>query len=242
MTNAQHGWLYNQLFAKWKRFEIIYVLILLLLQIAVYLIAPDSWIGMVSGVFGTLALVYGMKGRKITFIFGTIQCVAMTIVAWQSHTWGTFVMDIIYVISQPIGWFMWGNDDATKRFSPKARRYVFAGVVVAYFVGWYVISLFNGQLPYFDSFNLVVSFIAQLLYVLKYQENWSLWIWVNTANIIYWIILSIRFTMGVHIGTFGGDLSQVALQAALLFNSIYATRVWASGEADNEGGLSEEKE
>jgi nicotinamide mononucleotide transporter len=53
-----------------------------------------------------------MKGRKVTFIFGFIQCVAMTYIAWQSHTWGTFVMDIFYVISQPIGWFMWGHDDA----------------------------------------------------------------------------------------------------------------------------------
>lgn len=43
----------------------------------------------------------------------------------------------------------------------------------------------------------------------------------------------------VHIGTFGGDLSQIALQAALLFNSIYATKVWASGEADNEGGTTD---
>lgn len=206
-TTNDHSWLFTQLFSNWKKFEIIYVTILLLLQVGVYLIAPDSWIGMLSGVFGTIALVYGMKGRKVTFIFGFIQCIAMTYIAWQSHTWGTFVMDIFYVISQPIG--------------------------------WYVIGLFHGQLPYFDSFNLVVSFIAQLLYILKYQENWSLWIWVNTANIIYWIILAIRFQMGVHIGTFGGDLSQIALQAALLFNSIYATKVWASGEADNEGGTTD---
>lgn len=235
-ATPKHGWWYNQLFTNWKKFEITYILILLALQVVVYLIAPDSWIGMVSGVAGTICLVYGMKGRRITFIFGFIQCLAMTYIAWQSHTWGTFIMDIFYVISQPIGWFMWGNDDATKKFSPQIRKYVFAAVVVAYFVGWYVIAQFNGQLPYFDSFNLVVSFIAQLLYIMKYQENWSLWIWVNIANVIYWIILAVRFKMGVHIGTFGGDLSQVALQAALLFNSIYATKVWASGEADHEGG------
>lgn len=85
-------------------------------------------------------------------------------------------------------------------------------------------------------YNLVVSFIAQLLYVLKYQENWSLWILVNIAHVIYWSTLAIRYKMGVHIGTFGGDLSQGALEAAALFNSLYATKVWASGEADNEGG------
>lgn len=34
----------------------------------------------------------------------------------------------------------------------------------------------------------------------------------------------------------GANLSQVALQAALLFNAVYAQKVWNSGEADNEGG------
>lgn len=72
---------------------------------------------------------------------------------------------------------------------------------------------------------------------LKYQENWSLWIVVNLANILYWSILSIQVMTGAtDIGSLGAYLSQVALQAALLFNSIYATKVWASGEADNEGG------
>ncbi|MCG4650658.1 hypothetical protein L0P02_11850, partial [Bifidobacterium longum] len=69
-TQEHHSWLYNQLFTNWKKFEIIYVSVLVALQIIVYLIVPDSIIGMVSGVAGTLCLVYGMKGRKITFIFG----------------------------------------------------------------------------------------------------------------------------------------------------------------------------
>ena len=95
----------------------------------------------------------------------------------------------------------------------------------------------HGQLPYFDSINFVVSFIAQLLYIMKYQENWSLWIIVNGANIIYWGILAVQTMMGTnHIGSLGASLSQIALQFALLFNSLYATKVWASGEADNEGG------
>ena len=82
----------------------------------------------------------------------------------------------------------------------------------------------------------MVSFIAQILYILKFQENWSLWIVVNLANIIYWGILAVQIATGVTaIGTFGAALSQVALQAALLFNSLYATKVWASGEADHEG-------
>ena len=93
-------------------------------------------------------------------------------------------------------------------------------------VRWWILALLHGQLPYFDSINFVVSFIAQLLYILKYQENWSLWIVVNLANILYWSILSIQVMTGAtDIGSLGAYLSQVALQAALLFNSIYATHL-----------------
>lgn len=243
MKNAQshHNWWYNQLFTNWKKFEIIYILILIALQVGVYLIAPDSIIGMISGIAGTLCLVYGMKGRKITFVFGIVQCLAMTYVAWISHAYGSFAMDIFYVLSQPIGWYLWGHDEATKRFSPRTRNLVFLGAFVAWALGWWILALVHGQLPYFDSINFVVSFIAQLLYILKYQENWSLWIIVNAANIIYWSILAAQTVLGTNqVGSLGASLSQIALQLALLFNSLYATKVWASGEADHEGGASQD--
>ncbi len=236
-TKTEGSWLKNQLFTNWKKFEISYVIVLILLQIVVYFIAPDSIIGMISGVAGVLCLVYGMKGRKISFIFGLVQCLAMTYIAWISHAYGSFAMDIIYVISQPIGWVMWGQDEATRSFKPTTKRWIFAGAFAAWLVGWVVLSLLHGQLPYFDSINFVVSLIAQLLYILKFKENWSLWIVVNIANVIYWGALTTQALMGTaQVGTLGASLSQVALQLALLFNAVYANKVWASGEADNEGG------
>ncbi|MCK6147234.1 nicotinamide riboside transporter PnuC [Enterococcus hirae] len=228
MQNNSHSWLYNQLFFDWKKFEVIYCLGLITLQLLVYAIAPDSLVGMLSGVTGIMSLVYGMKGRRVAFVFGTIQCIAMTYVAWISHAYGSFSMDIIYVISQPIGWFMWGNDESVHQFSNKMRQLIFFGAFIAWLMGWFILNQVNGQLPYFDSINFVLSFIAQILYILKYRENWSLWIIVNLANLIYWSVLTIQILNGdTALGTLGANLSQVALQAALLFNSIYATKVWA---------------
>lgn len=233
----QHNWWYSQLFTNWKKFEISYISILILLQLIVYAIVPDSVIGMILGVAGVLCLVYGMKGRKISFIFGTIQCIAMTYIAWISHAYGSFAMDIIYIISQPIGWFMWGKNEATHSFEANTRRKIFLAAFIAWIIGWFVLSMLGGQLPYLDSINFIISLIAQLLYILKYKENWSLWIIVNIANATYWTILTIQMLMGENsIGSLGANLSQVALQFALLFNSVYANKVWASGAADNEGG------
>lgn len=237
-STTESSWLFKQLFTKWKKFEVSYVIVLLLLQVVAYAIAPDSLIGMISGLTGVLALIYGMKGRKICFIFGFVQCCAMTYIAYISHAYGSALMCVFYVISQPIGWVMWGKQDATHSFSPQKRRMIFSGAFIAWLMGWAILSAIDGQLPYFDSINFVISFIAQILYILKYKENWSLWIIVNIANVIFWVILTVQFLTGTNdIGEFGMYLSQVALQFALLFNSIYANKVWASGEADNEGGI-----
>ncbi|WP_462258947.1 nicotinamide riboside transporter PnuC [Vagococcus teuberi] len=233
MTDTKHSWIYNQLFVGWKPFEVKYVSVLLSLQLIVFMISPDSVIGMISGVAGVICLVYGMKGRKITFLFGIIQCLAMTYIAWQSHAYGSFVMNIIYVISQPIGWFLWGNDGAVHEFKPKTKQFLFLGSVIAWVIGWIVIGNFGGQLPYIDSANLVISLIAQTLYIFKYKENWSLWIFVNIANLLYWSLLAFNSWTGKSdIGSLGIYLSQIALQAALLFNSIYANKVWKDYETN----------
>ncbi|NUU61830.1 nicotinamide riboside transporter PnuC [Paenibacillus agri] len=230
-NTQQQSWLYNQFFTGWKKFEVTYAIVLILLQVVAYVIAPDSIIGMVSGVAGVICLVFGMKGKKLTFAFGLVQCIAMTMIAWQSHAYGAFVMNIFYVISQPIGWFLWGNDEAVNTISAKMKRLIFLAAFVAWAVGWFVLARTGGQLPYFDSINLVISFIAQVLYICKYKENWSLWIIVNIANLAYWAVLTYQVATGhTDVGTVGGCLSQVALQAALLFNSIYANKVWKSYE------------
>lgn len=218
---------FKEFFGGWSRFEIKYISILLFLQFLAYFIAPDSLIGMISGVSGVICLVYGMKGRKLTFIFGFIQCIAMSYIAFRAHAYGSFLMNLIYVISQPIGFFMWGEDEAVNSFSKKTKIKIFALAVLAWFIGWMVLAKIGGELPYFDSINLVISLIAQILYVLKYKENWSLWIFVNIANLVFWTILTFKILRGEsENSSFGECLSQVALQAALLFNSVYALRVW----------------
>lgn len=225
-TEDQQSW-FAQLFKGWTKFETGYILILLAIQVIAYAVVPDSVIGMMSGIMGVLCLVYGMKGRRITFVFGFIQCVAMAYIALKAHAYGAFAMDIVYVISQPIGWYLWGNDEAVNSFKKSTKQKLFIGAFIAWLIGWFILSGMGGQLPYFDSVNLVISLIAQTLYIFKYKENWSLWIFVNIANLLYWSILTYQAMTGkTDIGSIGVYLSQVALQSALLFNSVYANKVW----------------
>lgn len=229
-SSGQHGWWYTQLFTNWKPFEIFYTICLVLLQFAAYLWIPSSLMGIASGVFGVLCLVYGMKNRNVTFVFGVLQYIAMGYIALTTHAYGSFAIDIFYVLSQPVGWYFWIINHKIRYFS-SAMRGVIAGIsVVAWIAGWVVLAHLHGQLPYLDSINFVVSFIAQVLFIFKFQENWALWIVVNGAGSIYSTILALRtFNGQTGLGSLGDNVSQVALQFALLFNAVYAYYQWSKG-------------
>lgn len=219
-----------QLFGGWTNFEIFYITSLLWIQVAVYIIAPDSYVGMISGIAGVLAVVLGMKGRKLNFIFGVIQCAAMAFIAFKVHSYGYFIMSLVYLISMPIGFLLWGkNEDKTVKFLSSLQLIILlCAAIVAWYICGLILEQIDGQLPYLDSLNLIIPLIAQALYVLKYKENWILWIVVNIVSFCYWIVLAYQVLEGCadEGTTLGASLSQMALQGALLFNSIYALIIW----------------
>lgn len=215
-----------QLFGGWSKFEILYIPSLLWLQVIAFIIAPDTRIGVISGICGVLAVVLGMKGRKLTFFFGLIQCAAMAWIAFSENAYGYFLMSLVYLISMPIGWLLWGksNDETVRHLAAKGMLFLFGFAIIAWFVCGFVLNYVGGELPYMDSLNLVIPLIAQTLYVLKYRENWILWIVVNVVAVSYWVALTMQNYLSAE--PFGASLSQVALNGALLFNSLYALWVW----------------
>ena len=62
MITLTNTWLYKQLFTNWKKFEVTYVSILILIQLAVFWIVPDSLIGMISG--GHRYVITGLRDER----------------------------------------------------------------------------------------------------------------------------------------------------------------------------------
>lgn len=228
--NSLKDRLLDQLFGNFTSFEAFYIASLLWIQVIVYILVPDTDLGIICGITGILAVVLGMKGRKINFLFGIIQCATMALIAYQSHTYGYFAMSLVYLVSMPIGFILWGktSDEAVYQLSKNKMILLGLTALVSWFVCSLVLAQFDEQqMPYFDSLNLVIPLIAQALYILKYRENWILWIITNIVAVSYWVTISIQVFYGItDEATFGAALSQVALQGALLFNSIYALFVW----------------
>ena len=93
---------------------------------------------------------------------------------------------------------------------------IIIGLIVAYLLG-----LIPGErLTYLDSFTNVISFIAGILLMLRYNESWILYLINNVLDLILWII---NYSSG------GFDSLMVLLMSIMyLLINIYALFKWRS--------------
>jgi nicotinamide mononucleotide transporter len=79
----------------------------------------------------------------------------------------------------------------------------------------FINSLFNmasNPLPFVDAFTTFGSIYAMYLMVKRYQEQWILWIVINTLSIFMWLKI--------------GDMVMVVMWSAYLVNSLYGLFIW----------------
>lgn len=227
-----------QFFGGWEKFQIIYVSILIAIQVAVFALSTsfstgtstyENTLSLIMQLSGVLAVVYGMLGRKVSFIFTILQS---GIWAYQSlGNISQLGQAIFYIASVPFGLYLWGRDDtATKSLTTKTKTIIFSiAFIFAALFTWLGMIYMHQQ--FFDavagSGAFALAIVAQVLYIKRYTENWTLWVYTNIANITDFIYIAFSVYNGTNTSyTLVGALAQVAMNSALLFNSVYAGKVW----------------
>ena len=80
--------------------------------------------------------------------------------------------------------------------------------------GWTVTNM-QGTQPYIDAFTLVVAFVAQIIMLERYREQWVFWFVLNIVSLYQWFTLN--------------NMSMVALYIAFLINNAYGYYQWSKG-------------
>ena len=65
-----------------------------ILQIISYLITGSSWISLISGITGIIAVVWCAERKMIFWFFAWIQLITYVILAYQQHFYGEIVENI----------------------------------------------------------------------------------------------------------------------------------------------------
>ena len=204
----------------WKPFEVAWVVIFLAAQIIAYVLMPDSPLGMISGIAGILCVVFVSKGKISNYFFGLIFAYTYFYVSWGSNFLGEMNTALyVYIPSQFIGYFMWKqnmqNDNGSesvvaKALTPKGWAILLVSVAIGTLCFVQALKAAGGSSTELDGLTTIITVAAQLLMILRYREQWLLWIVLNVLSIWLW----------------NGQPAMYLMYSAYLLNSLYGYYNW----------------
>ncbi len=92
----------------WTLFEKMWLLIFTAINIYLFFVWSDSWIGLTASITGMICVVLTAKARISSFYFGLINILAYSYVAYQSRYYGDAMLNMFYFLPMTfVGIYFW---------------------------------------------------------------------------------------------------------------------------------------
>jgi nicotinamide mononucleotide transporter len=212
-------------FGDWKTFEKVWLGISTLLILSLSLYWGDGLIGVTASLTGIWCVILVAKGKISNYYVGIVNILTYAWVAYSWKFYGEVMLNLMFFLPmQFVGILLWRKhmnskvkEVKTKIMTQKQRFtwFVIAFVTILFYGQW--LASLGGNMPYFDSVSTILSIIAMILMVMRYVEQWVLWIGVNVASICLWIYA---------LSNGGTDISVLIMWVAYLVNSVYGLYNW----------------
>lgn len=147
-----------------------------------------------AAISGIICVVLCAKGKRSQYYWGLINILGYVIVAWLHKYYGEVMLNAIYYLPlQFIGYYIWSKNINTKAGDVKGKKLslknsiillISTGIGIALYQ--YLLNHLGGTHPLLDSASTIISIIANMLMVLRYREQWLLWIVIDIITVIMW--------------------------------------------------------
>lgn len=212
-------------FSDWNLFEKVWLLVSTLIIIGVGIAFDDNWVGYVASLTGLWCVVLVAKGKIENYYFGIVNLLAYAYISYNAVLYGEAMLNIVFYLPiQFIGLYLWSRKGNKTEKYVKAKRlekYQWGALILGFLIFSVLYANFlgniGGQQVTIDSFAVVLSVFAQILMILRYAEQWLLWIVVNVLTIVLWA--NVFFTVG-------DSVTVLVMWIAYLVNSIYGYINW----------------
>lgn len=186
-------------------------------------------INSLSAICGVFCVVLCASGKRSQYYFGFVNIAAYIVIAMTSKYYGQVALNALYYLpTQFIGMYMWKkhmNEDInavkSKKMSPKQVGVYILATALGIVGCQYILELLGGKQTWLDSTTLIISIVANALMVLRYKEQWALWIVVDIITVTMWIL--------------AGDMIQVSMWSIYLLNAFYGFYKWSKMNKVNLG-------
>lgn len=222
-------WIKNEFWNGYSLYERLFMAAMILLQVIMYCVAPDTPIGMICGISGVICVVLTAKGKISSYIFNFIQMITYMYICWNARLFLEFGEQIFYFVACIFGVFLWKknmkkNDDGTEQVIAKKFKMwqwvvtIIVTVVTTTLLGTFGNVILGSTLPYLDAFTVALAVIAQLLMIWRYREQWAMWIAINVSSLVMFVMLK--------------QWSMVAMYIAWTINAFYGWYNWSKLNED----------
>ena len=191
----------------------------------------DPWwyilIDSLAAVCGVFCVVLCAGGRKSQYYWGFVNIVAYIVIALINKYYGEVMLNALYYLpTQFIGLWVWGkhyrkqeNQVEGLRMDAKHIAVWLTCSVAGIFAYKLILDALGGNATLLDSMSTVFSVVANILMVMRYREQWALWIVVDAVTVAMWII--------------AGDFLMTVMWAIYLINAIYGWIMWTKMSRNN---------
>lgn len=189
----------QELFSGWKAFEVLFLVIFTAAIIWSGIENPyekQTFLGMVAGISGIICNVFISKGKISNYFFGLIFAYSYFYVALANNFLGEMNTTLyVYIPAQFIGYFLWKQNmqqhEGTETVVAKALTVKGWAVVLAVMgIGTLLLvqalNAVGSSSTHLDGFTTVIVVVAQILMLLRYREQWLLWIVLNIVSLFLW--------------------------------------------------------
>jgi len=217
-----------KLFKGWTTFEKVWLVIFTFIGAGLSYTWGDTLLSFSVFITGIICVVLVARGSIWNYAPGLYNVIGYSWLSYQNGFFGEVMLNAGYFLpAQIIGIFMWKNhleNGSIVKMRKLTKSYTAVWLTISAVgtvIYGYLLSTIPGQnVPYFDSCSTVLSVIAMLLMMLRYREQWLLWIIVDVVSITMW---AFRIGSGVE-----GAPAMLVMWSAYLINAIYGYYKWYS--------------
>lgn len=180
----------------------------------------------IAAISGIFCVVLCAKGKKGQYIWGLLNVVGYVIIAWINKYYGEVMLNALYYLpSQFIGYYLWNkhtdndNNLEGKKLSLKQSIVFLVFITIGIFGYKLVLDMLDGTGTLLDSASTVISVVANALMMMRYREQWLLWIIIDAITVVMWLLV--------------GDFIMVTMWAVYLINAFYGYYNWTKIAKEN---------
>ena len=150
-----------------------------------------------SAICGVVCVFLCAKACISNFAFATVNTIVYMIYLWYWKIYGTFLLELlVYFPINFISWYIWAKhrdeqqEEITKSKKLTVKQDILVGVIllVASVIYHAILVKIGGTVPWLDSFTVALGIIAVVLEMLRYREQYVLWIITDIVAVAMYIV------------------------------------------------------